>query len=703
VPASDELVEAEGFGPPGWLRVVAFVPAAAVLSFGSVGLVLAINGWYSPGLAFPIGGVALVAVVAFARPVFAASTPATSRASPSDAPLGNSRPDGCRRAHLYALAGVVMIVAITAWNTGHASQHILIDRDGGSYANTGRWIARDGSLTVEADSDPFDHEPSVTLESPAVYEMSDGSLQFQFAHLLPVVLAEGYAIGGDAGLFHVPELLSGFALLAFFVLAWRLFRRPLFALSAVLALALTIPQVSFSRDSYSEIPSQILLFTALWLLTTPRVLPRWRVALIAGLFLGALEATRIDAVVFLIGVPVVCAVALLRSDTPDRRRSTRISIGAFAVGLVPGLALGFVDLTRHSGDYYSSLSSDVRELGLLVVASLAVCATAVGLWRFVFPALQRLPWNPISSGAAWIVAVTGFAAWILRPRFQHVHGDARAIVFLQKAEHVPVDATRLYFERSMSWMAWYLGPIALAAAIVAVALLVRAVLRGHLLRTVGVLTALLPGTLLYLYRANAVPDHIWVTRRFLVSAIPLLVLLALGLAAYMWGAQSTSGWGRAARAGAVAIAVASVAYPLYTVVPVQAMAEDTGYLGLVKGVCGEIGPRAAVVVLEPAGGDQLDWLPQPLRGWCGADVGITRGVADADALHRLAREWSASGRSLFVVASSAGDVRKAVADARVSPALEASDTKVLAQTLTHRPAAYRSLSYTVVVGEVPAR
>ena len=44
----------------------------------------------------------------------------------------------------------------------------------------------------------------------------------------------------------------------------------------MLALAFLIPEVSFSRDSYSEIPSQMLLFTALWLLVSPRVLPRWR-------------------------------------------------------------------------------------------------------------------------------------------------------------------------------------------------------------------------------------------------------------------------------------------------------------------------------------------------------------------------------------------------------------------------------------------
>src|SRR4051812_22692044 len=112
-------------GPPGWLRLVALVGAAAVLSLGLAGLVLAINGWYRPALVFAIGAVLLVAVVALARPAFAKTS----------AP---------REAHVYAVVGLVAIVAITAWNTDHASQHVLINRDGGDYANTGRWIARDG-------------------------------------------------------------------------------------------------------------------------------------------------------------------------------------------------------------------------------------------------------------------------------------------------------------------------------------------------------------------------------------------------------------------------------------------------------------------------------------------------------------------------------------------------------------------------------
>jgi hypothetical protein len=683
-----------GVEPPSWLRWAAFVPAAGVLALGSVGLVLAVNGCYRPVLAFTIGGAAWLGLLALARPALTGPGPLVGAQ-----PVGPT--SGSRAAHLYAAVAVAAIAVITAWNMAHASEHVLIDRDGGSYANTARWIARDGSLAVKPRVGPFANEPTVSFGSAAVFQMPDGSLQFQFAHLLPVVLAEAHAVAGDTGLFHSPELLGGFALLAFFVLAWRLLRRPLFALSAMLALAFIIPEVSFSRDSYSEIPSQILLFTALWLLVTARVLPRWRVALVAGLFLGSLEATRIDAIVFLVGVPVVCAVAWVRADAADRRHTSLPAIVAFVAGIVPGIGLGLIDLVRHSGLYFSDLAREVHKLSLATAGSAVVCLLGASTWRFVFPFLRRLPWRALSGGAALGVAFLGFGVWALRPRLQHVRGDAQSIVWLQQSEHVAVDATRLYFERSMSWMAWYLGPITLILAIIGAALIVRALLLGRMMRAASALAVLAPGSVLYLYKAQAVPDHVWVTRRFLVSAFPTLLLLALGLAAYLGNVKSTARGTCALRVGAVAVAVMAVAYPLYTLVGVRSMAEETGYLGVAKEVCDEIGPHAAVVVVESARTDAIDdWVPQALRGWCGAEVGITRGGAHADALHRLAREWTAAGRPFFVVGSSYGYMREVLPKAQINQTRSAVDTTLLAPTLTRRPDAYGSQSLTMVVARL---
>ncbi len=667
-----------------------------MLALGSVGLVLALNGWYRPALAYSLGGPVWIALVVLARPVLGPR----QTAEPDEPRTSSST--SVRVAHIYAAVGVAAIVAITAWNMANNSEHVLVDRDGGSYTNTGRWIAREGSLDVDPRVGPFADDPSVGFDSLAVYEMPDGSLQFQFAHLLPVVLAEAYAVGGNSGLFHAPQLLGGFALLAFFVLAWRLFRRPLFALSAMLALAFIVPEVSFSRDSYSEIPSQILLFTALWVLVSPRVLPRWRLALVGGLFLGALEATRIDAILFLVGVPVMCLVAWLRAAAGERRRVVLASVVALGVGIVPGMALGLIDLMRHSGEYYAKQAGDVRHLRLATEGSVVLCLVVAVTWKLLLPFLRALPWRRIASGAGAFVALVGFGAWTFRPHFQHLHGSDAAIVGLQQTEHVAVDSTRLYWERSLSWMAWYLGPLTLAVAIVAAALLVRALLLGRMTRVIAPLAVIAPGSVLYLYRANAVPDHVWVTRRFLFGALPLFLLLALGLASTVAGMRARSRRVRAARAIAVVVAVVAVAYPVYTLVPVRAMAEETGFFGVVTDVCADVGPHAAIVVVESARTDLIDdWAPQTLRSWCGADVAVMRGAIDPDDLRRLDRGWAQVGRRFFVVSSSSAFLHRLLPEATLSPTRLAVDERLLAPSLTHRPDAYRSQSLQLVLAAVP--
>jgi hypothetical protein len=132
------------------------------------------------------------------------------------------------------------------------------------------------------------------------------------------------------------------------------------------------------------------------------------------------------------------------------------------------------------------------------------------------------------------------------------------------------------------------------------------------------------------------------------------------------------------------------------------MAEETGYLNLVEQICDDVGPHAAVVVVESAPTDGIDdWIPQALRGWCGAEVGIARGKVSGDALRGLARDWRAQGRTLFVASSAYGFVQQTLPDATIEPTRRAVNHKLLAPTLTHRPDAYTSQSLAMMVAKVP--
>jgi hypothetical protein len=662
---------------PAWLRALVLLLAAGVVSFGLVGLALAVVGWYRPWLVFPLGSLVVVILLVTCRGFVAG-------------------PQSRKSSHVIAAVGVAAIACLTFWNASYASQHVYINRDGGSYMNTGRWIAGHGDLVVPPPKAPFAREPSLSYDSFGVFQRPNGSLVFQFAHFLPVVLAEAYAIGGDRTMFHAPELLSGIALLAFFLLAWRLYRRPWFALAATLCFAFLIPEVSFSRDSYSEIPTQVLVFSALALLVGTRRLPRPGIAFAAGLLLGATQATRIDGLAFLIAVPAFLTIAWLTNDETYNRKS----VIWFVVGLGPGVALGLFDVVERSRPYFTARSGNIRSL-VLATAAVAVASLVVAaLWRPIVRAAGRIQ-RAVALGAGVGVIVVGFAMWLLRPLVQTVRVAPLPITGLQIAEHVRVDATRTYYEHSLVWMAWYLGPITVAVAIVAAGLLVRSLLSSGSQQAVAPLFVLAPLAAIYLWKAEAVPDHVWVDRRFLDNATPLLVLLAFGLGAWLANRDIRSNTGRTVRVVVALFVASALAYPLANLRDISTMSEQRGVLDIVDGACRVMGPRPAIVLLRSPRGLFDELTPQTFRGWCDAEVAVMRGKADGVVLRRVAESWRALGRRTYVVADAASTIAVALPDVQILTKLTATP-KFLERTLSRRPSHLIHESYAIVVAPVPA-
>jgi len=670
---------------PRWLRALAFGAASAIVAFGAVGLAAAVAGIYRTYLVFPLGIVAWAALVALARPLLVA--PGTTG----------------RSAQTVSAAAVLFVGGMSLWGIRHASQHVLINRDGGAYTNAGRWIALHGNLRVVAAVGPFAHQPGISFQSFAMYANKSGTLSFQFAHLLPALLAEAHGLGGDRLMFASTPLIGGAALLAFFVAAWRLLRNPYVALAAVVSFAFLLPEVSFSRDSYSEIPMQLMLFTALWILTDLGVFLLPRVIFVVGVLLGMLQAARIDALVSLTGVAVLFALMWLRAGVRDRRR-VALSAGACAIGLVPGIVLGFSDVTLRSNQYLRDLKGNVKLLGALMVASVLFALIVVVV---VPPIARRVRAVPASIGwiAAAIIAAAGFGLWLVRPAVQHLHGAANPLVGgLEQAAHITVDPTRNYAERSVVWLSWYAGPIALAAALVAAALLVRTLVRGRMWFTLAGIALLTPSSAVYLWKPNISTDQIWVMRRYLFSALPLVTLLAFGLVAALLR-FAPSGVPRFVPVGAaVVIGTIAVAYPISTVAPVRNIAEQRGDLLAVRDACHIVGSDAAIVLLQGPAGLLFRWAPQTPRGWCNVPVAVmpittsNRGAL----LGQLAASWKKAGRTLWVIADAPAAIYAAIpkaASVRTVPTVI--NPYLLERTLVRRPSHYMAEQLSLVMAPVP--
>jgi hypothetical protein len=672
---------------PQWLRVLSFGVASFVAAFGAVGLALADIGQYRVMLVVPVGLLLWMGVLAVARPIL-------------------TEP-GCRSVPAHALSAVAVgfVVTIAGWHALNASQHVLINRDGGVYANAGRWIAGHGNLRVPAPFGPFAGQPGLTTASFGMYPGRDGSLSFQFPHLLPAVLAEARGIGGDHLMFATPALLAGAALLSLFLLAWRLVRQPLLALGVVFAFAFVIPEVSFSRDTYSEILMQLLVFTALWILVQPgakllQFAPR--VALVAGFLLGLLQATRVDAIAFLVGLPPLFAVAWLLADRSDRR-SVSLGALAFAAGLLPAMILGFADVWYRSHQYLHDLRVDVRGLAIALTASaLASLGACVIVPRIRW---MRVNVSAVGTAAGAAVVAGGFAAWLVRPRIQVTRGITDGLVAgLQAAAHVSVDPTRTYYERSMQWMSWYLGPITLTLAIIGAGLLVYALFRGAMFAALPVLSVLGPGTMLYLWSAHAAPDQVWVTRRFLATAFPLLVLLAFGVVALLAHGVSRQIPGTVSIAVAVVVGLVAVAYPMTSVVHVRRMSEQRGDLAVINDVCRIVGHNGVVLLLPESTSLVSTWIPQTLRGWCGVPVAIaTNDFRESPTnLRALALAWSKAGRTLWLGAGAPGTILAALPSARVVQTRTGVNQYFLERTLVTRPNHYVVERFAVALAPVPA-
>jgi hypothetical protein len=674
---------------PRWLRMLAFLPAAMLAAFGGVGLLLAVAGVYRPLFAFPLGSIAFVALVVLAKPMlFEGGSVA-------------------RRDHVIAVVGLVFVVAMGVWHVQNRAEHVLINRDGGSYATTGRWIASHGALTVEPRVGPFADEPTLRFDSFAVYDADASELTFQFAHLLPAVLAQAHRVGGDELMFATPGILAAAALLSLFVASWRFTRHGLIALVSVVAFAVVIPEISFSRDTYSEIPSQVLLFAALWILLDPDNLRRPRAALVAGLLIGMLQGVRIDALALMLGLPLLFAFAACRADAS--RRHVIQAAGACFVGLVPGVTLGFLDVKLRSSSYYAALSDEVALAGAAMVVSLLAAVALVVVVPFGRERLSRTQRVRIvrvtATAAGLAVVIVGFAAWFVRPRIQQLRVDANGFVAgLQTVAGVTVDPTRAYYERSLHWMSWYLGPVTVAAALIGAGLLAYYLIRGRERTALAVPLVLGPATVIYLWKASAVPDHVWVMRRFLVCAIPLLVLLAYWLVAWLARrGRAGGGAGATALVAAIALAVIGVAAPARAMFDIREMSEQDGYATAIRDACGIMGRDAAAVVLADRVGIVHEWIPQSLRSWCDVPVALLyREAPDrAETLQRLASGWADEGRDLFVVSGMADTITEVVPDAELATTRVVHDRHFLERTLLERPNEYEPQAFALALAPVP--
>ncbi len=614
----------------------------AVAGFAFPAMILLLLGQFRSWLVLPIGIVCAVAAIW----LHGVERPAERAAG--------RRTDERSQLLWLALAAVAAIGWI-ALNAHWSAQDIMVTRDPATYGVTGQWLVHNHSLPIHTTPQVFGTLPPNATVSAGFGYVSPGEVYPQGNHLLPVMLAAAGWIGGSSALLKLNVVFGGLALFAFYGLARRFVGGPL-ALAAMLALAVSMPMLAFSRDTYSEPLNLLLVIGGISILWRALQSDSVRLFAAAGVAIGASAMARIDSYASLLWVIPFLGLLLAMADR-DRRKPVLIRAVALAVPTGIGVFLGWRDLSQLSPGYAEDLHHEVgllakAGLGLAVVAVIVVAVAWLSRWLHRLFSESRRRILAIVLGA---LVVVGFAVLASRPLWLKAHHKTTypAMASLQKGLQLPIDPHRTYDEHSVSWIGWYYGWLTVVLAVIGLALLVYRFVRKPDMRQFGLVAMTLSMSLLYFNRASIVPDQVWAMRRFLPTIIPGLLLAAVYVARLLWQAatKERAPADRAAKAWrllmpvAAGLAIATVAVPAAITWPMERVRTGVPQLAMVRQICDAIGDNGAVLTVDPTSTASLQ---QTVRSYCQVPAASFLNPTSQQ-LATVAAAAAGHGRTVYVV------------------------------------------------------
>jgi hypothetical protein len=633
-------------------RQVTVIPALLAMAWLLAGLPLLLLGHFTPVLMLVISLPLAVALLWFGLRWIS---------GPSQGLLGarSAAPAVTPWWAIIALIAVAVLFGLD--QLAYHSQQIIVQRDPASYIQFGNWIARHGSLPIPQDAAAFGgYSRELSFNSPAFYQVGH-TIVPQFMAGLPITLAGAFWIGGVSAASATGALLGSCGVLAVGGLIGRLVG-PRWAPLGALALALTLPEQFTSRSTYSEPLTQLLFMGGLCMVVDsfgPDGTARRKIAALGGLAIGLTLLVRIDGASDMLPLVPYCGLLVL-----GRARQAWPLIAGVAVGSLYGAVDGLV-LSRP---YLHEIKGSLVPLVLFGALLLVVTIFAVGFrWRDGLPKLttDRLP------NAAAILAVLVTLGLVIRPYVQTVHGtkskaQLAAMTREQRAQHLPIQPTRLYYEQSLHWVFWYLGIPAVILATVAAALLARRCLRGDAPAWTLPLMCFAWIIVATLLRPSIIPNQPWASRRLVPGVLPGFVILAV------WAVSWLAGWlrGRGIRPAATAAIVALLGLsllvpaaqtsfgiaqkpggPLGIRLVATGLGDKVTYGGEVAAIrrlCSAIPSGSSVLFVSPNVGYQLE---QVVRGMCGDPAALAVNSSPARVLAEIAAIRRAGRRPVLLAAT----------------------------------------------------
>ena len=303
--------------------------ACALAGFALPSMLLLLAGQVVWAIVFPVGiACAAVAVV-------------LCRDSPEPATRDLAR---------YTAIALLLVVVWSVVNAFFSAQDLYAHRDPATYDLAGRWLVDHSSLRIPTHPELFGSPSGYTDESAGFNDAAPGQLVAQGNHLLPVLHRGGGSRARDGGLLKANVVFGGLALFAFFGVARRVVGGRL-ALLAMSALAVSLPMIYVSRDTFSEPLALLFLMAGLILLHRAIEYGRLRDYGLAGFVAGSSAMVRTDSDASLLALIIAAVVLLAVAPAGSRSATARRVATMLAAGLVPTV-VGWVDVSRLSPAYY---------------------------------------------------------------------------------------------------------------------------------------------------------------------------------------------------------------------------------------------------------------------------------------------------------------------------------------------------------------
>jgi hypothetical protein len=403
----------------------------------------------------------------------------------------------------------IALVALGIWRFFPPSEYIIGGKDPGTYINEGVQIAQRGALVIHdpvvASVPPFARDlffpsyhttdyDSLRFMGFFVQDVERGTVVGQFPHLFPASIAIGYGIDGLTGARRTVGVWAILGLLAVYFAGARLAGRAVGAAAAGL-LALHVITVWFAKYPNAEVVMQALLFAALLANARAHVDGDPFFAPVAGALLGLLLFLRFDVV---LGIMGVAAGLALGAFSGQRARPSFVATFVVVAGAAVAYLLGPLRAYAAGPILFLQTLPTWESWALIMVALTALALLALS-WRLPEGIKALGPWVPIAIVAGtWVLAVY-------------------ALIFRHQAGKLAIhDAEAL-----RTFTNWYFTLPALIAALIGLALLSRRFFRDPaLISTVVIFACFL------FYKIRIVPNHFWMTRRFLPVILPGALIFA---------------------------------------------------------------------------------------------------------------------------------------------------------------------------------